>query len=209
MPLEVELKYPVSGFADVCRRLEAAGAVPGPVAFERNTVYDDLSRGPAGRLRNAGILLRLRRNAGEGLDPRAAILTVKLPPPGNAPQGFKVRREIETGVADAGAMEAILAGLGYAPLLRYEKVRRTWETPGLHICLDRLPFGRFVEIEGDPDGITACAARLGLDASLARTATYHDLHLEHLDRLGLPREDSFVFDPDTAARLFAVPVLED
>jgi len=212
MPLEIELKFPVAGFTALRRSLAEAGAVPAPAVFEQNIVYDMPPGAPLpgapGPLRTAGILLRLRRNSPGGREAQGGLLTVKLPGPADAPQGFKVRREIETEVADFAAMRDILAGLGYAEVLRYEKVRQTWTGDGVHICLDRLPFGRFVEIEGRPEDITAWAARLGLDPAASGAATYHDLHLEHLKRLGLPHTDSFVFDPDTADRLLAVPCLD-
>jgi adenylate cyclase class 2 len=215
MFLEVELKYPVADFASVRAALARAGAGRGELAFERNEVFDTAPRGGSGgggRLREAGILLRVRQNlpeefSGGGASARGGLLTLKLPPAGDAPPGFKVRREIETGVQDVQALRDILAGLGYAPALCYEKVRETWRHGGLHVCLDRLPFGRFVELEGPPDDILAWADRLGLAAASARTATYHDLHLEHRDRLGLPHQDSFVFDPDTAALLVENPAL--
>lgn len=225
MPLEIELKFPMAGFSALQQALIGAGAVPEVVVFEQNIVFDapspdaapDAARAAApdagtvapGPLRAAGILLRLRRNSPGGQAAASGVVTVKLPAPGQAPVGYKVRREIETRVEDFSAMEAILHGLGYAEALRYEKVRQTWMLCGLHVCLDRLPFGRFVELEGDPADITAWAARLGLDPALARTATYHDLHLEHLSETGHAPTDSFVFSPEDSARLLAAPSLED
>lgn len=186
------------------------GAARLGLVFERNEVFDS---GDQGRLREAGILLRLRlttrkRTATDRGEDLGGVLTLKLPPPPDAPQGFKVRREIETRVDDARSLRDILIGLGYAVTLRYEKVRETWRVGVTLVCLDRLPFGCFVEIEGLPDDIRVLAERLGLSAASASTATYHDLHLENLDRLGLPHEDSFVFDTVTAARLAKSPSLD-
>ncbi len=210
MTLEVELKYPVADFASVRAALVGAGAERLGLVFERNDVFDSDDQG---RLREAGILLRLRLmipqpTATEQVEDRGGVLTLKLPPPQDAPRGFKVRREIETRVDDVRALRDILIGLGYVATLRYEKVRETWRTGRTLVCLDRLPFGRYVEIEGTPDAIRSLAQRLGLSSASASTATYHDLHLENLDRLGLPHEDSFVFDTDTAARLAKSPFLD-
>ncbi|KUG28451.1 adenylate cyclase [hydrocarbon metagenome] len=225
MPLEIERKYPVPGFSALRQALMTAGATPEPVVFEQNIVFDAPSpnatpdatpdAGPQvdpvapGLLRAAGILLRLRRNSPGGQAALAGVVTVKLPAPGQAPAGYKVRREIETRVEDFSAMQSILHALGYREALRYEKVRQTWRLGDLHVCLDRLPFGRFAELEGDPEGIAAWETRLGLDPASARTATYHDLHLERLAGQGLSPTDSFVFSPDQSARLLAAPSLEE
>ncbi|QLA16394.1 class IV adenylate cyclase [Desulfolutivibrio sulfoxidireducens] len=217
MALEVELKYPVLEFAPVRRALAGIGAQCLGAVFERNEVFDSPApggdaQGASGRLRDAGMVLRLRqdipgKSGTTGGAGHCGLLTLKLPPPPGAPEGFKVRREIETRVEDLAAMRDILSGLGFAGSLCYEKVRETWKLGELSVCLDRLPFGCFVELEGPPGDILAWADRLGLQAASASTATYHDLHLEHLDRLGLPRRDSFVFDPDTAALLVENPAL--
>ncbi|MFZ5813090.1 MAG: class IV adenylate cyclase [Thermodesulfobacteriota bacterium] len=210
MSLEVELKYPVADFASVRTALAGVGAERLGLVFERNDVFDSAGQG---RLREAGILLRLRlttpkRTEADQVEDRGGVLTLKLPPPPDAPRGFKVRREIETRVDDVQVLRDILIGLGYVVTLRYEKVRETWRIGRTVVCLDRLPFGRYVEIEGTPDAIRSLAERLGLSPASASTATYHDLHLENLDRLGLPHEDSFVFDTVTAARLAKSPSLD-
>ncbi|WP_428558428.1 MAG: class IV adenylate cyclase [Solidesulfovibrio sp. DCME] len=181
---EIESKFAVDGFAPVRAALAAAGGERLSRWFEENIVLDTAD----GDLRRRDILLRLRRDA-------AGKVTLKLPAavPGNP--AIKIRREIETGVGDLAALEAIFAALGYLPRLRYEKVRETWRLGPVLVCLDRLPYGRFVEIEGPAPDIAAAAASLGLSMAAATAKTYHDLYQDHLAASGLPPADSFVFTP--------------
>ena len=193
MSLEVELKFTGADLDRVRARLaELGGRTNGPV-FESNVVYDD-----AGRTLRAGrILLRLRRD-------RRGLITLKLPPAAPQPGDVKALEEIESGVEDLGAMERILAGLGYLPALAYEKVREEWELPGCHVCLDTLPFGDFVEIEArSREAVFACAHTLGLDPGQASTANYHALHLAWLRERGLPEEDSFTFPEPRRSEILA------
>jgi inorganic triphosphatase YgiF len=78
MPLEIELKFPVDGFSALRRSLTEAGAVPDPVVFEQNIVYDMPPEaalpGAPGPLRAAGVLLRLRRNVAKGREPGPGCL---------------------------------------------------------------------------------------------------------------------------------------
>lgn len=116
---------------------------------------------------------------------------------------MKVCEETETDIADTKAMLAILAGLGYLPALRYEKIREKWSLSGCDVCLDTLPFGSFLEIEGGEADIKACAGKLNLSRDTSSTATYHDLNRLSREAKGLPPDDSFVFDPALKARLLA------
>jgi len=168
-------------------RLEAAGATCCGACFERNEVFDTPERG----LRGQDVLLRLR-SAGK------SVLTLKRRPEVPTPAGVKVFDEFETEVADPEAMRSILIGLGYLEAFRYEKIRATWRLAHATVCLDRLPFGDFVEIEGAPEAIADCAARLGLDISGASTKTYHQLNREHRAASGLPAEESFIFPEDAS-----------
>ena len=189
---EIESKFVVTAFAPLREALLAAAGVRLSRVFEENIVFDTPDR----RLRGRDVLLRLRRD-GEGR------VTLKLPSKNATASGIKIRHEIETTVADAAAMEAIFAGLGYTPALRYEKVRETWSLGDAHICLDRLPFGRFVEIEGTPAAIAAAAGHLGLSMREASSLTYHALYQNHLAQCGLPACDSFVFSPETRGDILA------
>ncbi|MEW5772597.1 MAG: class IV adenylate cyclase [Thermodesulfobacteriota bacterium] len=190
MALETELKVLDVDLDAVRRSLHHAGGELQGRVFEANEVFDDA----AGSLRSGGVLLRLRRDPG-------GLLTLKLPASG--PAGLKVREERETRVADPDAARAILEGLGYRVLLRYEKVRETWLLAGCHVCLDHLPFGDFVEFEGPPEAIAEAVARLGLEGRPTSDRNYHALYREHLARRGLPARDSFVFEDAERKRLLS------
>jgi adenylate cyclase class 2 len=109
--------------------------------------------------------------------------------------------EQETEVADPDACLAILAGLGFGVAFRYEKLREVWTLGGCHICLDTLPFGDFVEIEGPSEAIAAAAGLLGLARCPTSAASYHELRRECLAAQGLPAEDGLLFPKAVKARL--------
>lgn len=195
MALEIELKVRDADLDAVRESLRRAGGERRGRVFEANAVFDDA----AGALRASGVLLRLRVESGVP----GGVLTLKLPAPG--PAGLKAREERETRVADPDALRGVLEGLGYRVLLRYEKVRETWLLAGCSVCLDHLPFGDFVELEGPPAAIAEALARLGLTGRPASDRDYHALYREHLARRGLPAGDSFVFpDPERQALLAAL-----
>lgn len=184
MPLETEIKYLGADLAAVAAALGAAGARRLARRRERNEVYDD----PGRSLRARGILIRLREDGRN-------LLTVKLPAQAPAPPGVKARREHETEVADLAPLRVALAALGLEVACVYEKLREEWALGGCHVCLDRLPFGDFVEIEGPPDALAGVAAAAGLAGLPTSQASYHELNRAHRAACGLPADDSFVFPP--------------
>lgn len=193
MGLERELKYCDVDLDALRRALAAAGGDPcGGRYFESNLVFDRTGR----PLRAAGMLLRLRLRQGQ------AVLTVKRPPGDAAPSALKVCEEIETTVGDFAAMRDALEALGFAVVFAYEKVREKWKIMGCTVCLDHLPYGDYVEIEGDEASVPRCAARLGLDPAASTTATYHALNMEQRAARGLAPDENFVFaDLERAALL--------
>ncbi|MDR3042972.1 MAG: class IV adenylate cyclase [Desulfovibrio sp.] len=200
MALEIEIKFPEADLAALRTALQALGATGGAPYLECNRVYDT----PGRHLRAANTLLRLRTKTGPNL--RAAVLTMKRPPhagdagdAGDAgaapfPDDVKVWDEVQTGVADRDAMHRVLTGLGYDVAFGYDKVREVWHLDGVHVCLDIMPFGPVVELEGDREAILAMADRLGLDRARASTATYHDLNRQWRAANGLPPSEDFTFD---------------
>lgn len=165
MGVEIEKKYRVSREQTeaVRGRLLEVGAeeARGGEEFEENTIYTGPGLDPRKRV------LRIRRVAGRGL------FTYKER--GASESAVKRHREEETAVADPEALAAILDALGYRPALVYEKRRSTWRVGGAEVVLDELPFGLFVEIEGEEEVIHEVEALLGLGGAEAEHAPYPEL----------------------------------
>ncbi|MFH1914126.1 MAG: class IV adenylate cyclase [Pseudomonadota bacterium] len=194
MALERELKYVDADLDALRRRLCASGGDPcGGRYFESNLVFD----GPGRQLKAAGVLLRLRLRQGQ------AVLTVKRPPAGMEDSALKVFEELETTVGDFAAMRAALEAVGFDVAFTYEKMREKWRFEGCTVCLDHLPYGDFVEIEGDETLVPRCAAILGIDPATSTKATYHALNLERRATMGLDPDENFVFTPAERVALLA------
>jgi len=138
---EIEAKFYVNNLDKILTRLHELGAqLIQPRVLESNIRFDL----PDGRLRSERRVLRLRRDT-------ESRLTYK--DPSQNEQGVLSRREIEFTVEDFDKARQFLEALGYQSIFYYEKYRtthilQTSEIP-LHVMLDELPYGNFVEIEGE------------------------------------------------------------
>jgi adenylate cyclase, class 2 len=146
---EIEAKFYVNNLDKILTRLHELGAqLIQPRVLESNIRFDL----PDGRLRSERRVLRLRRDT-------ESRLTYK--DPSQNEQGVLSRREIEFTVEDFDKARQFLEALGYQSIFYYEKYRTTYalhqqtsevlETSEVlvHIMLDELPYGNFVEIEGE------------------------------------------------------------
>ncbi len=180
MGIEIEKKYRLSEeeLGHVRARLKETGAELCGSDFEENTLYD------GGNLDLETCVLRLRRTE------RRATLTYKkrfsLPD-----TAIKHQREDETGVENADALHDILLALGYRPALVYEKRRETWRVNGAEVVVDELPFGTFVEIEGEEAAILEAEKNLKLTDAETEHATYPQLTARHGARKGALIEARF------------------
>ena len=87
-------------------------------------------------------------------------------------------------------MQKILESLGYVILFKYEKYRTTYATENAQIMLDELPFGFFVEIEGETQGdIITLADRLQLNREAVIPDSYQVLFESVKNALGLSFRD--------------------
>jgi adenylate cyclase class 2 len=93
--------------------------------------------------------------------------------------GALSRREVEVTVSDFDTTKELLEALGYEVAFVYEKLRTTFKFDGLEIVLDELPYGHFVEIEGEGHALKATADRLGLNWEHVIRDSYSKL-FEHL-----------------------------
>lgn len=99
----------------------------------------------------------------------------------------KTREEVETGIADPDATDAILRSVGFEPAADVEKERERFACEGYTVSLDRVTsLGEFVEIEAEGDepevaalreGAFDLCRRLGLDPDETIRASYLSLLL--------------------------------
>ena len=122
---------------------------------------------PGARLRAEGRVLRLRRDTDARLTYKSASIKE---------QGVLSREEIEFIVEDFEKAKRFLEALGYQKLVYYEKHRTTYELNKTHVMLDELPYGNFVEIEGETlEIIRNVAEELNLNWATAIGTSYNAL----------------------------------
>jgi len=160
--LEVEVKFLVVDLAAMRQRIEAAGGVlhRGRV-YERNIRYDNAWQG----LMRQDKLLRLRQDSRN-------VITFKGPAQNVDVAQVKIREELEIEVNDFDTAAAILQRLGFEAVQVYEKYRETFQLGPVEVVLDEMPFGNFMELEGEEGEIVAAAAHLGLDWEQRILANY-------------------------------------
>jgi adenylate cyclase class 2 len=148
--LETEIKFYLSDLPSIRQRIMDLGAESRGRFFESNIRFEDALL----TLKKNKSLLRLRRD-------RKVKLTFKSTPPEPDHQ-FKVMRELEVEVSDFDTMHSILEDLGFHREQVYEKWRETLVLDHTQFCLDSMPYGDFLEIEGQKQDILHFAAQLGL-----------------------------------------------
>jgi len=176
--IESEVKIKVDDLAAVERKLRNLGAaMKAERVYERNVRYEDAGN----TLTPAARVLRLRQDT-------RVRLTYKEPHD-SANEKVWARTELEVTVSDFDTMDLLLQKLGYHPAWIYEKYRTTYERHGCEVVLDEMPFGPFVEVEGEADAIERVLAELGLQDAPRSTASYSDLFFRIKDQLDLNFRD--------------------
>lgn len=162
---ETEVKFYVRDLKRVeMRLLELKAHLIQPRVHEVNYRFDF----PDDRLRRDFKVLRLRKDT-------EAKFTFKGPSE-EREGGVMSRKEVEFTVGDFESAKQFLEALGYIPVVFYEKFRTTFELKGAHIMLDELPYGTFVEIEGENiQTLEEISALLGLNWNEMVKAGYHAL----------------------------------
>ncbi len=148
--METELKFYFTDLPLIRQRIMDLGAQSRGRFFESNVRFEDSHQ----TLRKKKSLLRLRRD-------QKVKLTYKSTPSEENNQ-FKIMKELEVEVSDFDTMHLILEALGFHHEQVYEKWRETLVLDQTQFCLDSMPYGNFLEIEGPKQNIKNFAAQLGL-----------------------------------------------
>ena len=197
---EIEVKFYVRDLSPIQERLESSGAsLVQPRVLETNLRFDTAEK----ELSRTYRVLRLRYDT-------EARLTYKGPSENS--DGVRIREEIEFTVSDFQKARALFESLGYQISLIYEKFRTMYDLKDVHVVLDEMPYGKFVEIEGPGlDAIRAVNQVLGLqwEASVPSSYTalfdqlkakkgfsFRDLTFENFSDLDISSEDLAVTPAD-------------
>jgi len=175
---ETEAKFYVHDLDKITTRLHELKALLIQERVLETNIRFDL---PDGRLRSEGRVLRLRQDS-------EARFTYKSPSTNQ--QGVLSRTEIEFTVGDFEKAKEFLEALGYQKLIAYEKYRTTYQWDKTLIMLDELPYGNFVEIEGETiELIREVAVQLNLNWDAAIGTSYTALFNRVRKKLGFSFQD--------------------
>ena len=162
---ETEAKFFVQNLGKIEMRLQELKAhLIQPRIHEINLRFDNANSD----LRNTYRVLRLRQDD-------KARFTFKGPSE-EMEGGILSRQEIEFVVESFETAKQFLEALGFEVVVFYEKFRTTYEINEIRIMLDELPFGEFVEIEGENvEAIHNIADLLCLNWDVMIKTGYHAL----------------------------------
>ncbi len=160
MAQEIEAKFYIRRAVELQQRIESlGGTLTAHRVHELNLRFDTPDR----ELHQLGHVLRLRQDT-------RARLTYKDAARMDA--GALSRSELEITVSDFNVTRDLLEALGYQVAFIYEKYRTTYRLDTTELMLDETPYGNFLEIEGELEGIRASAERLLLTWSAGIPDSY-------------------------------------
>jgi len=176
--IEKEAKFYVRDLKKVEGAIvKMGGTVAQPRTFESNLRFDT----PGRALSASYQVLRLRSDT-------RARLTYKGP--ADLTSTVSARPEYEVEISDLETGVKILEALGYEIITIYEKYRASYDLEGTEISLDEMPFGCFVEIEGEDEAqIERIAKKLGLKWDKRTPLSYMRLFTNVKQQLGLSMRD--------------------
>ncbi|MBR9677900.1 MAG: class IV adenylate cyclase [Nanoarchaeota archaeon] len=182
---EKEIKIKILDYEDIINRLSKIGAKHVGNAFQRTIRFDNSELG----LEKKGLFLRLRTGFEDTITMKIKVKNENV---------FE-REEIELRVNSIEKMREILNKVGLVKEFVMEKYRSLWTLKGVDVCVDELPFGFFVEIEGEEDKIFEVAKLLELDVSKKIITNYWDLFDDYKKRTGRTGTD-ILFDKNHKPR---------
>lgn len=199
---ETEAKFYIQGLDKITARLHVLEARSIQARVLETNIRFDL---PDGQLVSERRVLRLRHDTESRLTYKSASIN---------DQGVLSRTEIEFIVQDFEKAKQFLQALGYQSIFYYEKYRRTYALqstsspvdvrrqvpPRRHgdvdrpqnclIMLDELPYGNFVEIEGETvESIRQVSDALNLDWDTTIATSYYALFRRARKALDLSFQD--------------------
>jgi len=160
-PIETEVKFRIAKLSALENKIKALeGKLLHQNVFQRTVRLDTQNES----LKERGVFLRVR-------DGEKKIMTIKSSL-SSSDIAFKMKEELEIEVSDVEMAERMLGKLGFTQKWIMEKYRTEYELDGTILALDHLPFGDYLEIEGDKTSIEAIIKILELERQERLTYSY-------------------------------------
>lgn len=170
---ETEIKLRIDSPENMVKKLRDAGAREVELLEQEDIIWDYAFGDKSFKDKKQSFRLRLQKGRNE----TRTILTFKKSSKIDA-SGIKTRDEYNILVGDFNGMRDTLENIGFRQDLVVKKRRRVFKLNGLEVTLDELPFGNFVEIEGETKDIKKVIKKLGLENLKAETRPYFIIQRE-------------------------------
>ncbi|MBF0227065.1 MAG: class IV adenylate cyclase [Desulfobacterales bacterium] len=177
IPLEIEIKYYIPKKEEIRAKIIDLCKDSHGLLFEKNIRYENSDKS----LLKQNSIIRLRQT-------NKTNLTFKSKIPDKTKQ-FRIHKELEVEVSDFQTMNEILLSIGFHHEQIYEKWRETFSYNNAIICLDSMPFGCFLEIEGEKEAIIDTSNKLGLDWNKRILLSYIEIFFILKEKFNLPFSD--------------------
>lgn len=174
--VETEVKFKINSVSEIKQRLQEIKAKFVSRIFESTLRFDDAPKS----LLKMGAILRLRKGITKELSFKAKPDTSK---------GVRSSKELTVEISDFDVMREILEHLGYTVCQRVQKEREYWQYRDTIICVDTLPMGLFLEIEGTKESIAEVAQLLSLNFNQRILKHYGELWEEYCESHGTTQKD--------------------
>jgi adenylate cyclase class 2 len=172
--IEIEVKYKLNNIKALFARLIENKAKNIGTEFQRTIRFDTEDK----ILEQSGRFLRIRSGAYN-------TMTLKIKNKETLDKNFNIREEMETTIGDIETIRLIILTLGFQKEYIMEKYRMNWNFIGTKIAVDEMPFGFFIEIEGEKEAITKVSKLLALDKVDRYVGTYWDLFADYQKKHGI------------------------
>jgi adenylate cyclase class 2 len=174
---EIEIKFELKNPESIRKELKNQSARFLGKAFERTIRFDTKDK----KLEKEDKFLRVRTGFKNTITFKRKLK--------KEDKKFREREEIEIEISDPKKMETILNKLGFTKKWIMEKYREKWEWGSAEIVIDKLPFGNFIEIEGNENSILKTIKMLRLSLKEGITATYWGLWENYCRKKGIKNEN--------------------
>lgn len=189
---EKELKFLVTDLEELVKSLLKNGAEVLNRSKEKTIRLDTADM----TLEKRGVFIRVRAGSKN---------TITLKEKIGEDTTVRQRKETEFEIEDVDKMAYILEKIGLNYVRIMEKYRLNLKYKGAVLSIDEMPFGLYLEIEGEEEQINNIAVELGYSLDNKILGTYWDIFEDHKKETG-ETGTNIVFSENFGSKLMSLPL---